>query len=911
MEGILDIYKYLIIIGNEDKTEEIKKIEFDRNGYNCNVTYRNNKTYPYNKNRIEYFCNPKEINSSDKKIYVKKCVLNNVKKILSFDKYTRIFFNNGNNKVYLSSDIIITGLINEESKSSDIFDYLTQISNLITIQDTDDKDKNFLGKQYSEININNESALWDYLNPHQLYNLDDSIIPIFPFGFNLNQKKATKEALNNKISIIEGPPGTGKTQTILNIISNIVINKKTVAVVSNNNSATENVIEKLRKYDLSFFCAFLGKNENKEKFFDNQKIYNPVNENWKMDNDKSYSLYEQIKISDKKLNEIYKIRNEYAQLKQEYEKIRIEQKYYEEYCDKTNIDNIKINSMLKLNSDSMISIWVYYSYMMSRFNKFSFFNKTNNLLKYGIFNFKLYKNNPSDLILVFQKMYFDLKMKELKNKLEFHEKELERCDYIKEIENYSNLSMKYFKNSLAQIYNYTRKKYSKDIIKKNSKEFLKDYPVVLSTTHSLRNCIDDNYLFDYVIIDESSQVDVVTGALALSCAKRAIIVGDLKQLPNIIEDKKIIEYDSIFEKYKINEAYNYSKNSLMSSLKIIFSDISSTMLREHYRCHPKIIDFCNQKFYDNQLIILSNDNGIDEPLLAYRTVKGNHERYKSNQRQVDVIEEEILSKIKDLSKNRNIGIISPYRNQVSKLQSTIKNEFIQIDTVHKFQGMEKNIIILSTVANVIKGFVDNPNLVNVAISRAIDKFIVVVSNNEKNKDSNIGDLLDYIDYNSFKILDSEIYSIFDILYKEFSEKLLDMYNKMEKISEYNSENAMYYTIKNILERKEYNNLDVRFQYQLNQLIKNTSNLDDTENKYLSNPNTHIDFIIYNRIGKKLVLAIEVDGSEFHSKETVQYQRDIIKNGILDKYNIPYIRFSTDESRVEEKICRKLNELDIH
>ena len=55
-----------------------------------------------------------------------------------------------------------------------------------------------------------------------------------------------KAALTNQISVIQGPPGTGKTQTILNIIANLLRDKKSVLVVSNNNSATENVLEKTR-----------------------------------------------------------------------------------------------------------------------------------------------------------------------------------------------------------------------------------------------------------------------------------------------------------------------------------------------------------------------------------------------------------------------------------------------------------------------------------------------------------------------------------------------------------------------------------------------------------------------------------------------------------------------------------------
>ena len=57
----------------------------------------------------------------------------------------------------------------------------------------------------------------------------------------------------------------------LNIIANAIINGDSVAVVSNNNSATKNVIDKLRKYDVDFIAAYLGKSSNKEEFINSQE----------------------------------------------------------------------------------------------------------------------------------------------------------------------------------------------------------------------------------------------------------------------------------------------------------------------------------------------------------------------------------------------------------------------------------------------------------------------------------------------------------------------------------------------------------------------------------------------------------------------------------------------------------------
>ena len=83
--------------------------------------------------------------------------------------------------------------------------------------------------------------------------------PIFPFGCNRSQYKAVQNALENRISVIQGPPGTGKTQTILNILANLLLDEKTMEIVSNNNSAVENVKEKLVSTGLDFLCAQLGR----------------------------------------------------------------------------------------------------------------------------------------------------------------------------------------------------------------------------------------------------------------------------------------------------------------------------------------------------------------------------------------------------------------------------------------------------------------------------------------------------------------------------------------------------------------------------------------------------------------------------------------------------------------------------
>ncbi len=103
-------------------------------------------------------------------------------------------------------------------------------------------------------------------------------------------------ALSNNISIIEGPPGTGKTQTILNVIANLIVQNKTVAIVSNNNAAVFNVWEKLKKYGYGIVVASLGNNDNRASFFNNLEEQK-INQNFEAPGDPSKKSKERSSIS--------------------------------------------------------------------------------------------------------------------------------------------------------------------------------------------------------------------------------------------------------------------------------------------------------------------------------------------------------------------------------------------------------------------------------------------------------------------------------------------------------------------------------------------------------------------------------------------------------------------------------------
>ena len=228
--------------------------------------------------------------------------------------------------------------------------------------------------------------------------------------------------------------------------------------------------------------------------------------------------------------------------------------------------------------------------------------------------------------------------------------------------------------------------------------------------------------------------------------------------------------------------------------------------------------------------------------------------------------------------------------------------------MHGFQGREKNTIIFSTVANEITKFLDNPNSINVAISRAIDKLYLVTPYEYKSKDnSNISNLISYIKYNNFEVIQSKVVSIFDLLYK-VNEKEKNNYLRTHKIfSKFDSENITYNTIKEILKMDEYKTYEVKDKvYPLRKVVTNRKILTEEELKFIRY-NSHIDFLIYNKFDKQPVLAIEVDGYYFHNKKQ-QIIRDRKKDSILKKCNIPVLRLKTNECMEQEKIIMKLNEI---
>lgn len=900
---MIDFNNNLILIKGEDKTKSIDTVSFEQTN-TVQVTYNSGKSYTYNAANVRILTNPKILFLQNRIALRHEIPLSGAEMVQFFEDRCRIIYRNGYHELARSSEIRIVESALSNPSSQNCFDYLKKTASKIGLTVGE---HNILASRYEKIGyIREDSIVANYLKKEPPASAEKTAeSAIFPFGFNLSQKTAVENALQNRLSVIEGPPGTGKTQTILNIIANAVMRGESVAVVSSNNSATANVYEKLQKYGVDFIAAPLGSNENKTAFIENQNTDLPDMSSWEIKPDD----HSHIKNAEADLRKKLALKNELASLLAERDQLEKEYDHFKEYASAEYPDkNVPVFSKA-IPASKILDYIAEHELLLSSNRKVSVLRKFVWKFRYGFTNFRFHRH-PVEIVFTYcQGLYYERRLKEISERITAIESDLNAYDFDHKMREYTELSMMAFKAKLASLYNgHSRKHYTKDDLWRQPKEFIKDYPVILSTTYSLSASLSAQFIYDYVIVDEASQVDLATGVLALSCAKKAVIVGDLKQLPNVVNgiQKKIT--DEIFDQYDLDDAYRYSEHSLLSSITTLFPDVAHVLLREHYRCHPEIIGFCNQRFYNNELIILTNPKSARQPMMVYRTVPGNHARGHMNQRQIDVITGEVFPKQNLNPIDASVGIVTPYRKQAEALQKMYDGTSVKADTADKFQGQERNVMIFSTVDNEIGEFASDPNRLNVAVSRAIDQFIVVTDGNDNDSISPIHDLIGYIQYHNHEVINSEIHSVFDYLYKSYANARELILKKYGRISEVESENLMYCVIRNVLMQNEFSQYEVVTHVPIRMILNDLQKLNTRELSFATNHLTHVDFLIFSKLTHQPIIVVEVDGFAYHNTEK-QRERDQVKDMILQKYDIPIIRFSTIGSSENDKLISALRALN--
>lgn len=707
---------------------------------------------------------------------------------------------------------------------------------------------------------------------------------IYPFGLNESQMQAVEAAFSSQISVIEGPPGTGKTQTILNILANILLRNGHVAVVSNNNTAVENVYEKLAKVNLDYVVARLGSMENRKQFFATPSFRPNIPAAQALD---KVTLTEQIIT----LKKYLRAQNEAAQLRAEIDEINIEKKYLNQWFSTQDFDSLPEVKHYRLKKEKITDLMAFLRSVTEE--GLHWRNRLTLLFRFGIIKTAAINTSSKR-----QRFFFALQLQYYATRLQQARDELAEKEQILKTHNVSDLMQRVTSDSMAFLRQHLAHSigadsdFAQENYRRKFADFVKRYPVIGSSTHSIINSLAPGTLLDYVIIDEASQQDIIPGILALACARNVIVVGDRKQLPHIPEKTNIIAPDP---------HYDCDRKSLLDSLFSLYGEaLPMTLLKEHYRCHPKIIHFCNKQFYDNQLVVMTQDQG-EAALSLIVTAKGNHERYNSNLREL----ESFMALESNNAANR--GFISPYNAQVSLSERILPAEFVN-STVHKFQGRECEQIVFSTVIDKKADtrsldFVDDPHLINVAVSRAQKQFTLVTGENVfAGNNKHIAALVRYMTYyaDNQEIYYSPVVSAFDLLYEEYDQSLESLNLRLDKVdSVYRSEQIAMRLIKDILKQETFFAIVCHQQILLSQLVTNSDNRFNQRQQEFLVQGASCDFVFYFRVGKQPFAVIEVDGHYHDTPE--QRERDALKGAILQERGIPLLRLRTIDSQIEEKI----------
>ncbi|XP_021742469.1 probable RNA helicase SDE3 [Chenopodium quinoa] len=253
--------------------------------------------------------------------------------------------------------------------------------------------------------------------------------------------------------------------------------------------------------------------------------------------------------------------------------------------------------------------------------------------------------------------------------------------------------------------------------------------------------------FSHIILDEAGQASEPETLVSISslCQKDTVVVlaGDPMQLGPVIfspDAKKHGLGKSYLERLFECELYSEGDEGYV------------TTLRRNYRSHPEILHLPSQLFYNGELMACykTTKSKLWEDLLPnkefpilFTGVHAYDEREGDNPSWFNRTEASMVVKLikklidKDVAEE-DIGVITPYRQQVAKIKTVLESSDIldvKIGSVEQFQGQERDVIIISTVRSTVKhdefdrvhylGFLSNPKRFNVAITRARSLLVII------------------------------------------------------------------------------------------------------------------------------------------------------------------------------------------
>jgi len=553
------------------------------------------------------------------------------------------------------------------------------------------------------------------------------------FHLNESQEKAVKNSFSSNVSVITGPPGTGKSQVVLNIIANAVWNDKSVLFASKNNQAVNIVNEKLKTILSKDLIVRMGSSKYRknaklqiDKLFQ-EKNSLKISSNFENDAKKIKNINKETNYLKHQLEDMSKTNEEIEELQNQADSLakNLPRKLYSK-CKEDKFKEIvkfKLESDIKNNFGSMTFIKkiikiLFPSFYQKReqaiFKKY-YDSLSNSFRDYLDQNIKLNTEEIKTslkLILLFKQISL------VRNEIDSLKQKLAKSDSIYILQSKINkfqeerikISRNLFENywfkklkktSLNDENHFSRyidasEKLEKYVADKSLywnlvgqqeneiKELLSFLPIWIVTNLSAKNSLPlKENLFDLLIIDEASQCDIASALPLFYRAKQVVIIGDPKQLKHIsilneTEDKKVASENKVSPLYL---DYAYSKNSLYDITERIIKSKNKTpkLLNQHYRSCRDIINFSNEYFYDKKLNIMTDEDKLISNKIHPRGVKWIDVQGKTNQTKSPSNKEEAIEIIKILKnfqksklKKISFGVVTLFRAQMDLIVDRIK-----------------------------------------------------------------------------------------------------------------------------------------------------------------------------------------------------------------------------------------------